>query len=292
MKIELDHLPQDKQQNIQYIVDVLRDEFEQVSDFVNGKKKHSRIMLIILFGSYAKGSWVDDPENGYISDYDLLVVLNRSELVEEHKIWHTAEERITQKLNAPVNILMHTQSEVNEKLQQGHYFFSDIQNEGIQLYQYGNAKLVDAGELSPAEAKHIAEKHYAQWFESASSFFITYQQVLERGDLKQAAFQLHQATERYLGCILLVFTNHLPKSHNLKLLYHLAMEQSEELNTVFPQDNKFHRRCFDLLKRAYIDARYSEHFKINEEELTYLEERVKQLQTLTEKSCKARIDAY
>ena len=292
MKTGLDHLPENKQAKIQTIVDIIQDEFEQITGFANGKKKHSRIVLVILFGSYAKGNWVDDPDNGYISDYDILVVLNRSELVEEYKIWHTAEERITRKLKAPVNILVHTHDEVNEKLQQGHYFFTDIQKEGIQLYQYNNSQLAEPGELNPAEAKAIAEKHYAQWFESANEFFDTSQDDLKKQRLKKAAFELHQATERYFACILLVFTNHLPKSHNLKLLNHLAIQQSEEIKTVFPQETKFNRRCFELLKAAYIEARYSEHYNITEAELIWLKDRVKCLQVLSEKLCEIKIRSY
>jgi predicted nucleotidyltransferase/HEPN domain-containing protein len=291
MKTSLDHLPENKQANVQTIGDIIHDEFEQVTGFANGKKKHSRIVLIILFGSYAKGTWVNDPENGYISDYDILVVLNRSELVEEYRIWHTAEERITRKLNAPVNILVHTLADVNERIAQGHYFFSDIREEGIQLYQYNGSQLVEPGELSAEEAKSIAKKHYEQWFENASDFLDGYQFYFEKGKLKLAAFSLHQVAEHFYACILLVYTNYRPKSHNLKLLSSLCIQQSKDLRDVFPQDKKFNRRCFELLKRAYIEARYSEHYEITEEELGWLEERVKRLKELTETLCRERIES-
>ncbi len=50
-------------------------------------------------------------------------------------------------------------------------------------------------------------------------------------------------------------------------------------------DNKFHRRSFRRLQRAYIDARYSEHYEITEEELDYLEMEVQRLRDLTAKVC-------
>lgn len=292
MKTNLDHLPELKQQNIHTIVDVIHDEFQQVTGFANGKKKHSRIVLIILFGSYAKGSWVDDPVNGYISDYDILVVLNRDDLVEEYKIWHTAEERAGQMVKAPVNILVHTHAEVNDKLQQGHYFFTDIKREGIELYRYQSTELAEAGTLGPAEAKKIAEEHYEQWFQSANSFLINYGHCMDRKDFKIAAFELHQSAERFYACILLVFTNYRPKSHNLKMLHGLAVQQHEKVKEVFPQDTKYNRRCFELLKKAYVDARYSAHYSISEDELRWLEGQVKQLQVLTETICKEKISAY
>ncbi len=51
MNNNLDHFSSSKQKELAHIVAVLRDEFEQVTGFANGKKKHSRILKIILFGS-------------------------------------------------------------------------------------------------------------------------------------------------------------------------------------------------------------------------------------------------
>jgi len=60
MNDNLDHLPASKQKHLAYIAEVLRDEFEQITGFATGKKKHSRILKIILFGSHATGNWVND----------------------------------------------------------------------------------------------------------------------------------------------------------------------------------------------------------------------------------------
>ena len=293
MKTTLNHLPDNKQANIQQLVDILHDEFEQVRGFATlEKKKHSRIAMIILFGSYAKGTYVDDPHNGYISDYDILVILNRIELVDEYKIWHTAEERITQKLKAPVNILVHSHSQVNEWLTQGHYFFSDIRAEGIVLYQYDHAQLVEPKILPPDQAKAIAQKHFSSWLQSANEFFDNYIFNLEKGRNNNAAFNLHQATERYFACLLLVFTNYRPKSHNLNMLNGLATQHAPQLKTVFTQETKFNRRCFELLKRAYVESRYSEHYAITHEELQYLAERVLYLKSLTQTLCEEKIASF
>ena len=69
----------------------------------------------------------------------------------------------------------------------------------------------------------------------------------------------------------------------------MAVQQDEQFKEVFPLDTKFNRRCFELLKRAYVDARYSEYYKITEKELFWLEGRVKRLQLLVEKSCDEKI---
>lgn len=90
----------------------------------------------------------------------------------------------------------------------------------------------------------------------------------------------------------MVFTNYRPKTHNIKALNNLAAQHAPALNDIFPQNTKFNRRCFELLKRAYVESRYSDHYTITVEELTWLAERVKQLQRLTETLCKEKIQRY
>jgi len=282
MNKNLDHLPASRQDNLAHIVAVLRDEFEQVTGFATGKKKHGRILKIILFGSHATGKWVNNPAHGYVSDYDVLVIVNKRELVEEYKIWNAAEDRIALRVRQPLNILVHTLEEVNDALVKGQYFFTDIKCEGIVLYETDKRELAEVGNLTPQEYKTIAEKHYDQWCGGARTFYIQYENALNIPDYKNAAFQLHQATERYFACLLLVLTNYKPYTHNLKQLNSLAISQNERIAEVFPQESKIHRRCFQLLKNAYVDARYSEHYKISQEELAWLAERVRHLQQLTE----------
>jgi uncharacterized protein len=292
MQYSLDHLPASKKSDLTHIVAVLRDEFEKVTGFTQGKKKHSQIFKIILFGSHATGKWVNDPAHGYVSDYDILVILNNPDCVEEYKIWHNAENRIALRVRPPLNILVHSLSEINSALAEGHYFFSDIKAQGIVLYEVDNRELARSGALTPAEYKLIAEQHYAQWFESANEFFLDYQAPYQRGNYKNAAFLLHQVTERFYACLLLVLTNYKPNTHNLAQLHALAILQAEQIGEVFPQNTKLARSRFQLLKNAYVDARYSPHFEITQEELNWLAERVKRLQKLTETLCKAKIASY
>lgn len=81
----------------------------------------------------------------------------------------------------------------------------------------------NGGKISPLciqegaeEYKIIAEKHYGQWFESVSSFLVTFKSVIDRGDYKQTAFLRHQATERFYACLLLVLT--VPRQHQLDII--------------------------------------------------------------------------
>ena len=83
MKSDLDHLPQSKQQELDRVQRILLDEFEAaIGSATKPHKRNGKVYKIILFGSYARDDWVDEPENGYQSDYDLLVVVSHRDLTE------------------------------------------------------------------------------------------------------------------------------------------------------------------------------------------------------------------
>lgn len=291
METNIHFLPDDKQQDIQQLCHVVLDEVEQITGFAKEKRKHGRVLKIILFGSYARNTWVHEPlPNGYQSDYDILVVVNQQGLEDNTQLWYQVEERISRTVKVPVNILIHTLEHVNYQLAEGNYFFKDIYNEGIEVYCNGKSQLKAPGKLSEAEARVIAQKHFDKWFKSAKSFLIAYDAVLEAGELNNAAFQLHQATERFYTCLLLVHTNYKPKSHNLKHLNGLAIEIHASIADVFPADTKQNRRHFELLKNAYIEARYSEHYQITQDELAWLHERVQMLKERVEVLCLERLN--
>ncbi len=292
MKKTLDHLPERKQQDIHTIATILRDVVDEYVAGRSGKKAGFKIHKIILFGSYAKGNWVNDPANGYVSDYDVLVIVNRFELVEEFTLWSLAEDRISRRIpKTPLGLIVHTLGEVNQWLHDGHYFFRDIREQGIELYSADGRELALPGDLTAEESQQIAQNHFDRWFKSVLDCLNVFQIIFKNPqfELAKAAFELHQATERLLACTLLVCTNYLPKTHDLEKLRAFCAGQDERFARLFPADNQFRRRSFHRLKRAYVDARYSEHYEITVEELDYLAEEVEKLKMLTEEVCRGRI---
>jgi hypothetical protein len=57
------------------------------------------------------------------------------------------------------------------------------------------------------------------------------------------------------------------------------------------RDSKFQRRSYELLRDAYVKARYSRHYRISAEELEWLGSRVELLQGLVRSACEERIGA-
>jgi uncharacterized protein len=177
-------------------------------------------------------------------------------------------------------------------LQEGSYFFGDIKKEGIQLFNTSRYKLDDKREMGPAEVQQKAQRDFEQWFVSAEHFYRIAKSEVLLNNLNIAAFQLHQATERYYGAVQLVFTGYKPKTHDIEALGYLAKAVNMEFGKVFPQASVQERQRFSLLKKAYVDARYNMDYKISKEDLEYLSERVQMLRDLTEQICKQKIASF
>ncbi len=291
----LDHLPAGKQRELAFVVEILQAGFAEEVAKRSGRLGEGKILKIILFGSYARGDWVEDPVGRYFSDYDLLVVVDQEKLADPLEFWEGAEKRLLdelsagQRLRTPVNFIVHDLDDVNEQLTRGRYFFTDIVRDGVALFEEPGSAFIEPTPLSPEAALKESREYYEEWFRSADEFLDNCRFNVSRERYKNAAFQLHQAVERLYYCLLLVLTLYAPKSHNLVRLRGLAEPFDPRLIEVWPTETKFHKRCFELLRAAYVKARYSLHYKITAEELAWTQSRVELLRSLVEELCEARL---
>ncbi len=295
MRDTLDHLPKSRQRELAHVVRVLFEEFEAVHARGNQKwAKQGRILKLVLYGSFARGDWVDDPVGGYRSDYDILVLVSDERLT-EFEFWSPAEDRlmrdttITNVLTAPVSLIVHSLNDVNAQLERGRPFFVDIVKQGVALYDAEGFCFASPRDLPPAEALIEAKANFDGWYPKITSAVRGAARYIEDGEIADAAFTLHQAAERAYHCALLVLTLYSPKSHRLNFLRSQAEQIAPELIAAWPRDDRFSRRCFELLRQAYVNARYSPQYEIADDELRWLGERVGVLQTLVKQVCKARL---
>ena len=294
MKSDADHLPERNQQELEHIQRILLDEFAAaIATATKPHKRNGKVYKIILFGSYARGDWVDEPENGYQSNYDLLVVVSHADLTDIADYWYVAEDRILRDpaIARPVNIIVHSLEEVNQALSRGEYFWVDIARDGIALYELPGHALATPMPLTPADAYQMARKYFDRWLPSADEFFDDFRANLDRDRLQKAAFELHQATERLYICFLLVQTLYFPRSHNIKFLRSLTEGRDTRLVDAWPRDERLDRRRFELLKRAYVEARYSESYAITSVDLETLGRAVWKLREIVVLVCAERLDA-
>jgi predicted nucleotidyltransferase/HEPN domain-containing protein len=260
MRDDLSHLPAKQQDELQRAVRILMEEFEKATALGNQAwKRGGKILKVILFGSHARSDWVDDPDSGYQSDFDLLVVVSHEKLTDVAEYWYIAEDRILrdEAIGRQVNIIVHDLDDVNKALKRGEYFWADIVRDGIVLYELPNHPLAMPVPLTKFDAVQMAERYHQQWLEKIDHALMGVQFYMEKGVLNDAAFLLHQATERAYACFLLTSTFYFPKSHNIKFLRSLAEDKEAQLIEAWARSTKLDRRRFELLKRAYVEARYS-----------------------------------
>ena len=299
MRTDLNHLPAGKQRELERVVQILFEEFEQATVIATSDwKKRARILKVILYGSYARGGWVDEPHTakGYQSDFDLLVIVNHPKLTDRVEFWSLAEDRlnrelvVTKALRTPVNFIVHTLQEVNDGLAQGRYFFMDVARDGIALYQSDDSELHEPSPKTPDQALAMAREYFEEWLPTAAGFMRNAGYAIADQDFKLAAFLLHQAAERYYHCVLLVCTFYTPHVHNLGFLRTQAERIDMRLVEMWPRETRIDRARFEKLKEAYVKARYSRHFRVTVEELAWLAERIKALGDVVEVICSERIE--
>ncbi|HEU4409919.1 MAG TPA: HEPN domain-containing protein [Polyangiaceae bacterium] len=267
MKTSLDHLPDEKREKLGAIAAMFREKVP--------------LGLLVLFGSHARGDWVVDEDTGYQSDFDLLAVTHDPKQADDAAFWHELEARFREiAAPTPVTLIAHDVRFVNREIRIGQYFFGDIASEGVALYDARHFALVRPKALNARERLGLGEQNFAYWFASAGEFFRGCRYYAARDLLSHAAFLLHQAAERYFHAASLVLVGYKERSHDLEALGQKAAEQHPRLGEALPKAEPEDRHLFDLLKRAYIESRYSQSYRITAAELGALQARVLELARL------------
>ncbi|ALJ11964.1 HEPN domain-containing protein [Sphingopyxis macrogoltabida] len=285
MKNDVDHLPPAQQEELALATRILMDEFAvAISRATQPWKKNGKVRKVILFGSYARGDWVDEPENGYQSDYDLLIIVSHADLADIAEYWYVAEDKILRDaaIARPVNIIVHTLEEVNRGLTRGEYFWVDIAQDGVALYELHGTALATPQPLTAADAYEMASGYFADWLAKVDTALEGADFYIGKGHKNDAAFTLHQAAERAYTCFLLVRSQYVPRSHNLKFLRSLAEDRETRLVEAWPRATKVDRRRFELAKRAYVEARYSAAYDIGSDDLQAIRAAVAMLRDTVE----------
>jgi HEPN domain-containing protein/predicted nucleotidyltransferase len=285
---DTDPFPAPIRRQIERGVAILRGQFAEAikgKDWERGKQ--GRILKIVLYGSMARGQPVRDLGTGYRSDFDLLVIVSHPELTDEDW-WYGASDALTFEASLgatryPYNFIVHDLADVNDQLRRGRPFFVDILRDGVILYEYDSKELARPGNLTPEEVQAEARGYFEQWYASSLEFSELAAVAIEKGMTNKAAFLLHQAVESAYHCLLLTLTLYAPKLHNIEKLRGMAEGVAPELIEAWPRKHRWERRPFNLLVRAYVEARYSATYTITAEDLASAAEQVAKLQDLVTK---------
>ena len=291
MKTSINYLPEQKRDELRRIV-------KCVLEVLPGCE------MIILYGSYARNTYVDYDQRieygirtCFMSDYDILVVTNTR--FQRHVISHILSKAtdnyykgMNRNESTTVQFIDESIDDLNKAIDKNRYFYTDIKREGIMLYNSGRYKLARRRKQNYREIKELAEEYYNERFERGNEFLLGAIFYNEQGLHKMASFNLHQACENYYNSIILTFTLYSPKEHSLIKLSARAKTHSLESSKAFPRNTEEEKRLFDLLQDAYVQARYSLHFRITQEDIEALIPKVERLRDITRQCCEERIKVY
>ena len=274
--------------SIAHLPDRFQDDLQAIKELA--LKYGPKPAMIILFGSFARGSQVEDTTQvdgntyEYTSDYDILVVTERNIKMQRHR-WLELRNRIDRRPTPiPTTLITHSIHVLNEKIKDRHYFFLDLIKEGIMLYDSGRYELAVPPEKLTSDKRLKKAKKYREHYMTEGDDYYDFCKIgLEKKKYNKAAFLLHQAVESYYSALSLVMTDYKPKTHDLAELNQIAIQLNEACRAVFPLQTQEQEDCFTLLRRAYTDARYDLTYTIILEQLQYLMERAVVLRELTDK---------
>lgn len=297
MRTDLNHLPMSKQRELDRVVEILFQGFREATQEATGRRKSARILKVILFGSYARGDWVDAPfdANQFTSDYDILAIVNQKELTDGVLYWEETEQRlfdayqVEKIIRTPVNFIVHTLQQVNDGLSHGRLLFTEIARDGVILYQSDDRPLAEAKPKTPEQAYVMAEEYFKELFPGAMWRFELAKFSHANNRHSDAAFDFHQATEKLYRCVLTTLTFYAPRSTNIVFLRGMAEGLDRRLFDAWPRATHAERAMYQKLKDAYRKGQHSKHFEISSEELVWLQGRIQILGELVHELCSGRI---
>lgn len=283
MKTSLNHLPEIKQQELSILTRIVCENYS--------------VEMVILFGSYARGDWVEElHDDGYYykyqSDFDIFIVTENKSLANKIESDNKLRDQIYRIIKTPVTLIAHDIDFFNRRLRKGQYFFLDIKKEGVCLYNSEKFVLAEEKELSPKEYKKLAENDFEYFFSKAENFKSGFQFYFDKTKYNEAAFLLHQTTENLYSALLLVLTRYKPSTHDLEKLSKRVSSIEPSFLKVFPLGTDEEKRRFALLRKAYVDARYNRSYTITSEELMWLAKRVTILQNMAQEVCKKKVASF
>lgn len=288
MKTSLSHLPAYAKADLQQIVSLIRANLPCCE-------------MVILYGSYARGTYVEYDERdefgiltSFMSDYDLLVVTSGTSARKVGQLLDTVDAKYYKRPDhqVPIEFINDDIMKLNSDLSEGRYFYTGVKKEGIVLYDSKNYKLERARKLKFEEIKLQAQEYFDEKYNEAVFFFDDVKVNYNKGRYKRASFYLHQTCENLFYTLRLVHTLKNSKQHNLLKLLHSTRRYSPELNRIFPRNTEEEKRLFDLLKFAYVEARYNSKFLVTPEDIDALVVKAERFREVVEQVCKVRIEEY
>jgi HEPN domain-containing protein len=232
-------------------------------------KRCANVQMIIHLGI--------DPEPFAIY---LLILIGDEEKRPEHEVRNKIEDNC--KYLANVHAIVHKAGSARNALTEGNLFWSVITQEGFIVYQAPDLGLPSGNAISNECLIANAESNWERWGKQGSDFLKGAAFFRDDGNLRLAAFHLHQSVESVLIAVIQAVTGYHVVMHNLSRLLRLSKLVTDELADIFKNETKEDAQLFALLQNAYSQSRYNKDFNPDEEQLKLLFKKVMHINQVAE----------
>ncbi|WP_336970023.1 HEPN domain-containing protein [Sphingobium aromaticiconvertens] len=288
LRTDAEHLPAPIREELLHVATIVFEAFEETTKGRCSEHfRAGRILTLILHGPHSEKEWEEVAPG---EAFRLLAVVNYPRLARSERDWRLVRDRLRRawehgEIARPVRLAVESLERINAALVEGVPHFVTIAEQGIALYQMEGLRLKEPHRLPVRERAIRGAVEFIRWHERGTGFLAGAAFYRDRGDAPMAALMLHQACEHFYLSVLRSISLHAPRTHALDELREAAEALDPRLSLAWPRDTRFERRAFGCIRRAYVEARYGQSYRISGEELAWAFARVEILQVRAAFAC-------
>ena len=290
-------LPPEKQAELVHIREIVQEELQaKIASSRKARTKRFRILDLIHYTPPCPSR----PKHGDKEDALLLIIVSHRALADMSAFWEEVEDRLIRDPvgSQHVHCLIHSASDVRLSSNEVSSLLAEVLRNGVRVTNEPNAE--NPWRLSPktlargwAETVplHRAREIYRIEKLAAEQYRLIGDQGIDAGLQWHAnsAFQLNQAAECAYRMYFLTISGYLPATHQLRRMRHLARTLDNRLEEAWNSQASEDEHYFDLLCRAYIEARYSLTYRTSEQALRWQADRIAKLIEIADTLCLERL---
>lgn len=231
-------------------------------------------MAVVCFGARTNihGAWSAFSESlESTREFDLLIITQPDAKYNDHTLY----EKIARLTPSHIQLfsIAHRLSAVIHAAKHGHEFFVHVLRCGKALYNLDNTiESIPLNEVqSSLTHKQSLWNHYSNL---AAQFLAGARYHKSNRHYALALFDLHQVVEHASTAIVYWMLGYRATTHSLKQSLSLVKLISKKPVEAFPQCTNEDKRLFNLLAKAYSDARYQVTFHVNPTDVEIIVNRV------------------
>lgn len=290
----LTDLPPQKQAELVRIREIVQEELQaKIASSRKARTKRFRILDLIHYTPPCPSR----PGQRDKEDALLLIIVSHRALADMSAFWEEVEDRLARD---PASLrythcLIHSASSEKLGSYQSSSLLAEILRIGVRITRepsVGNQWQLSARSRTETAGIHQVRENYRKEKLAAEQFRFVGDRGIDAGSNWHAnsSFQLHQAAECAYRMFFLTVAKYLPATHQLRRMRHLAGAIDSRLEEAWNSQASEDEHYFDLLCRAYIEARYSLTYRTSEAALRWQADRVARLIEIADALCLERLD--